>query len=147
MINYTRGIAINGISKFQVDIESNWNSRIDNVYANIFFSKGSNSSSFVSFKTPSTSLEQWSTGMLEGFFDTGNFTAGIYNANITLLYAGNSSNSVVSVEFYRKGSRFTTGIIAAVVIAVIIIILLLRKFMLKNAEEKRREKRKGKKRE
>ena len=99
------------------------------------------------FKTPYTTLEQWGTGMLEGFFDAGNFTAGVYNANITLFYAGNSSSSIASIEFASKESRLMIIVIiaAAVVIALIAIAFLARRFMLKNAKEKERKKRKDRK--
>ncbi len=146
-INYTERIKTGGLSKFQVWIESNWNSRIDSIYANILITKKANSTVLAGFKTPYTSLEQWGTGMLEGFFDAGNFTAGIYNANITLFYAENSSSSIASVEFISGESRLMTIVIitAAVVIALVIIALLARRFMLANAKEKERKKRKGRK--
>src|SRR3989338_2672719 len=142
IINYTGRINIGGISKFQVWIESNWNSRIDSIYANILITKKENSIVLAGFKTPYTTLEQWGTGMLEGFFDAGNFTAGNYNANITLFYAGNSSSSIASIEFASKESRLMIIVIiaAAVVIALIAIAFLARRFMLKNAKEKERKK-------
>jgi len=147
IINYTGRINIGGISKFQVWIESNWNSRIDSIYANILITKKENSIVLAGFKTPYTTLEQWGTGMLEGFFDAGNFTAGNYNANITLFYAGNSSSSIASIEFASKESRLMIIVIiaAAVVIALIAIAFLARRFMLKNAKEKERKKRKDRK--
>src|SRR3989338_9208463 len=129
IINSTSRINIGGIGKFQVWVESNWNSRIDSTYASIFITKKENSIVLAGFKTPYTSLEQWGNGMLEGFFDTGNFTAGIYNANTTLFYVGNSSSSVASVEFASKESRFI--IISIAVVAILIIALLIIKFMLK----------------
>lgn len=146
IINYTEKINIGGISKFQVWIESNWNSRIDSVYANIFITKKANSTSLAGFKTPYTNLEQWGTGMLEGFFDAGNFTAGMYNANITLMYAGNSSSSIASVEFISKERGFMIISIIAVVAAVLIIAFLIRRFMLKNATKKEKNRARSKKR-
>ena len=138
IINYTDRINIGGIGKLQVWIESNWNSRIDSTYANILITKKENSTVLAGFKTPYASLEQWGTGMLEGFFDTGNFTAGNYDANITLFYAANSSSSIASVEFISGESRLMIIVIiaAAVVIVLVIIAFLSRRFILKNAKKK-----------
>ena len=142
LTNYTDKITINGISKFQVEIESNWNSRIDNVYANVLIGKNATSTeSLASFKTPSASLEPWGKASLEGFFDTGNFTKGIYNANITLVYSGNSSSNLVSVKFVKKESKlFLTAVLAVIIIILILAILLVKKLSIrkrKNGMEKK----------
>ncbi len=101
-INYSDKVLIGGLQKFEIRIESNWNDKIKDVYANVSIIK--NSSVFSSFKTSPTSLNPWSKGDLTGFIDSTNFSEGAYKADINLIYLGRNSSSQGDVEFYKEKS-------------------------------------------
>ena len=82
IVNYTDKIIIEKIKPFNIDIESGWNNHIDGAYAQV--SVLNDSETLVSFKTSSTQLTPWEKKTITGFFDTSNFTKGIYDTNITL---------------------------------------------------------------
>ncbi|MFH1787746.1 MAG: hypothetical protein ABH811_03075 [archaeon] len=121
MINHTNEIVIEKIKPFDVEIESGWNNQIDGAYAHILIFN--NSKVLADFKTSSTSLTPWERKTITGFFDTSNFTKGIYDANITLIYygkeRGESVSELVKVEFVEK----TNEIIIVLIIVGIVILL------------------------
>lgn len=133
--NYTHLFILDGkIQKFNIDIESGWNDKIDGVYANVAFYN--ETSEILSFKTSSSELNPWEIRAITGYFDTTNFEEGKYNANITLFYygkdVGKSSSKVVEVEFIKKTSPILMIVlislsVAVVIIGVFVVFLLKRK--------------------
>jgi len=133
--NYTQRVILDGkIQKFNIDIESGWNDKIDGVYASVSFLNGT--SEILSFETSSTSLNPWEVKPITGYFDTLNFPEGIYDANINLFYygkdVGKSSSKTVQVEFIKESSivpmivLISLGIIFLIG-AIILIVFLRRK--------------------
>jgi hypothetical protein len=103
--NYTQKVILDGkIQKFNIELESGWNDKIDGVYADVIFSN--ETSEILSFKTTSTDLNPWEAKTITGYFDTLNFQGGMYNANITLFYygkdIGKTSSKIFPVEFVKK---------------------------------------------
>jgi hypothetical protein len=138
--NYTNLVILDGkIQKFNIELESEWNDKIDGVYANVIFSN--QTSEILSFKTSSSELNPWEVRTITGYFDTNNFEEGKYNANITLFYygkdVGKSSSKVVEVEFIKKSSSTLMIILISLSVAVVIIGVFV-VFLLKG--KKRRKK-------
>ena len=132
--NYTQRVILDGkIQKFNIDIESGWNDKIDGVYASVSFLNGT--SEILSFETSSTSLNPWEVKIITGYFDTLNIPEGTYDAQITLFYygkeVGKSSSKMVKVEFVKESSLnlmivlISLGII--ILVGVIIMIIFLRR--------------------
>lgn len=111
-----------GIQKFLIDVQSLWNSDIDDVYADVNISN--EVESFV-FRTPSIPLNAWSEGTLEGFLDTSDMS-GEYETEITLNYLGSKSltSGILSI---KKSSMIIVIIVIGVILAVILLLALIRR--------------------
>lgn len=142
IINYTKQIPIGGINKFEIGVESAWNNKIDNLYAEVLFLNDLGKE-FYSFKTAPSDLNPWQKKTIDGFFDTTNFSVGKYNANITLIYyggeIGKSSGKIVEIDFIKGKLNLPwviIGISTFVVLAIILLIIFIKKYLMKNAKRK-----------
>lgn len=128
ILNYTKKISIGGIKAFEIDIASGWNNNIDGAYAIVAINnEGDN---YIEFKTDTEQLTPWEEKRIVGHFDSSNFTEGIHDANITLIYfgkeQGRSTSKLVEVEFVKE---LPIEIIVAVILIFIIgVVLLIKKF-------------------
>lgn len=141
ILNYTREIVINKIQAFDLGIESGWNDIIDGAYGEILISNSSSGQKMAEFKTSSTSLIPWESRIITGYFDTSNFTAGNYSANITLIYygkeVGKSSSEIVEVRFVEKPDKLRLlKSIGVVFIVILILIFIWKYWRRKNAKRK-----------
>lgn len=135
--NYTNLFIIDGkIQKFNIELESGWNDKIDGVYADVsFFNE---TSEVLFFKTSSTSLNPWEIKTITGYFDTSNFVKGNYNANITLFYYGKevgaSSGNIVDVRFIEKSFNKAIVLVSAGIL--ILVLLAISIFFMKKRLKK-----------
>lgn len=140
ILNHTRQIVIGRLKKFEIEIESGWNNKIDGAYAEVFISNSSGK--LMSFKTSSTSLTPWEKKTISGFFDTTYFEKGVYDANITVKYygkdVGRSSSRLVQIEFVEVVNKMLRGLI----IGAAVILLLLLGLLIKISLSKRNGKKK-----
>jgi len=137
--DFTKKLTQGKIQRYLIDIESKWNGKIGEVFADVIVY---NSSDNITFRTPSIDLPPWQQGELIGFIDTEGLK-GKYDVNITLKYLG--------VETFVKGKlkivvprniTLIVGIIIAVSLVVIILLLILW-FILnrkKNSEKNKKNK-------
>lgn len=134
LLNYTKEFLKDKIGKFEIELQSKWNSKIDDLHAEIIISNGTKT--IETLKTPTTSLEPWQKIKIYTFWDTTDLAEGKYNARIILYYAGTSSTSDNEVMIFKpkeslisKYMNTTTILIALVILLVIfnMIILLKRK--------------------
>ena len=139
VINYTQEIIIDKIQAFNIGVESGWNDEIDGAYADVSI-LDTNYQILTQFKTSSTSLIPWENRTITGYFDTSNFTAGNYSANITLIYygkdVGKSSSEIVTVKFIEKPNNLLI-IMGVIVIVVLIISIVIWRYLRKNAKRKK----------
>mgnify|MGYP006291540757 CR=1 FL=1 len=122
LTDYTRNISIGDVEQFFTTVESQWNSEIENIYAEIALMNDSYVIS--SFKTSPDSLEAWESANLTGFFDTSQFEETEYETNITLHYSGKSSSDMVSVKFFREEAN-NTVLLIAIPLALFLLLLSL----------------------
>jgi len=141
LLDYTKKVALGGVKKFEVGVESNWNNPIEGAHAEIVFLK--DGKEFFEFKTSPSDLEPWEKETLSGFFETNNFSIGKYKTNITLIYYGDdigkSSSEIGEVEFVKGKLSLPLMIIAIsaiVIIAIVLIIVFIKKYLIKNAKRK-----------
>lgn len=133
IINYTEKIVIGKIESFDIEIESGWNNYIDGASAQVTILN--DSEPLVSFKTSSTGLTPWEKKTITGFFDTSNFTKGIYDANISLVYygkeRGKSTSEMIKVEFVEAEIKpmLLVLIIAGIIVLVVVVIFVTRYFL------------------
>ena len=96
IINYTRTFIKDKIAKFEIEIESAWNTKIDNIFAEV--KVFNNTKEVSSFKTVSVSLEPWDQKILSTFWDTQGLGEGTYDAEITLFYEGQKTKLDGKIE-------------------------------------------------
>ena len=132
ILNYTDKILIKGTQKFNIEIQSGWNDRIDGAYAEVNILNSSKS--LASFKTSTTELTPWQVKTITGYFDTTGFVAGIYDANMTVIYfgkdIGKNTNKIVKVEFVKESNIILIGaIILGILVILIIVIFVVKKYV------------------
>lgn len=115
--NYTERLITGKINKFVVGIESQWNSKLDNIYAEINIS-GLN----LSFKSVSAELNPWERKDLEGYVDVGD-VLGVYPGIISLYYADIVSKKDIQVEIVKEESKLVLYASLAVVVLVIFVLI------------------------
>ncbi len=85
ILNFTKLFEYNSINKFDIEIESGWNTEIDNIYADvIIYDQGGNE--LKKFKSVNTNLEPWEVKTLDAYFDTTGLEKGEYKARVVLNY-------------------------------------------------------------
>jgi len=85
ILNFTKEVFSGKINKYQVEIESNWNEKVDGVYARV---KATNQRlGNHEFKTLSYDVLPWERKILDGYWDTAEIAPGTYNAEVTLYYS------------------------------------------------------------
>lgn len=138
IINWTKEINKSKINQFNIEIESNWNYNLKNVYAQINVTNETGQQADF-FKTSPVELNRWEKAILTGYINAENLKEGDYKANITLFYEEAVTNKEVDIKVVipevprSEGKEINyfmiIGIIIAGVIlaAIIIIIYMIRK--------------------
>ncbi len=134
ILNYSKKIIIDKISRFNLELESGWNDPIQGLYADVSILRGLNE--LVGFETTTTQLTPWQKKTIVGYFDATNITEGFYDANITLTYYGKdksrTSNELVKIEFIKKPFNMMIVVYILVgLIVLVIVLILLRKYIFK----------------
>ncbi len=115
--NYTTEFQRSLINKFDVDVESFWNDPLENVYV-----AGTILEYNITFKTPSVTLNGFQRQTLTGYLDTTSISieANNFKANLTVYYAGKSTEILGKLHFEQETSILTYAI-AALILAVLIL--------------------------
>ena len=87
---------LGGIAKFNIDIESKWNEKI-NVYAQMVI-KDSQGDTVADFKSASVDLEPLGQNTLYAYWDTEGVEKGTYDATVYLHYAGKVTEQRMTVD-------------------------------------------------
>jgi hypothetical protein len=103
-----KNFVLGGIAKFEIDVESKWNQRISNVYAEmkITDSKGD---TIASFKSASIDIEPLQRATLYAYWDTEGVEKGAYDATLRLHYADKTTER--KLKTYVEIDSITTEII------------------------------------
>tara|TARA_Y100000310_G_scaffold241784_1_gene245871 strand:+ start:32405 stop:33556 length:1152 start_codon:yes stop_codon:yes gene_type:complete len=131
IINYTKTFFKDKITKFDIEIKSGWNSKIDNIFAEVRVLN--NSEEVSSFKTISVSLEKWEKRKISTFWDTQGLGEGTYDVEIILFYEGQRTKLVEKIEIIAPKKEesmleyltMTNLLIVAVLLLIIINIIIL----------------------
>lgn len=117
-----------GIRAIPVELQSFWNQRIDNVYAELNITKGGKMIQS-GIKTESINLQPWGIAQINGYWDTTEATLGKYNVAVKVFYANKTSQETFNFELVKSsssgfiGSRI--GLIAVLVAVNVAIVLAL----------------------
>jgi hypothetical protein len=113
--NYSSSFERGKIGKFNVEVESFWNSPINDLYAVVYLLD----QEFVSFRTSSLSLGAWKKNTLVGFIDTTSVEEDTFMANITLYYGNATTSQVVALNL-EKRIDYTPYILVFVLLVVLL---------------------------
>jgi|TARA_B100002003_G_C14066261_1_gene513122 hypothetical protein len=128
--NYTSEVVRDGIKPFQIDIESLWNDPIENVHAEVYFSK--EGKKIADFLTPSFSLTGWEVKSFTGYFDTDLFDYDIYDTKIILNYENQTIvNGKLLVVKEENNFKFYLIILGIVLFCLGVFFMIFRGFKIK----------------
>ncbi len=121
--DYTREVPAGKINSFDIEVESNWNSEIQSIYA--ITNIGNQQ-----FQTPTTNLRSWEKKTLTGYLDTSSMQIGEYDAKITLYYDGTNTieKGKVKIVEPEEGAIIAapvSTIPTATIMLIMIIVLLI----------------------
>ncbi|MEM4397280.1 MAG: hypothetical protein QW757_01485 [Candidatus Woesearchaeota archaeon] len=91
ILNFTKKIEYKRINKFEIEVKSEWNNKIDKAYAVIDIFSKDKKTKITSFRSYDTSLERLEEKKLESYFDATNIEKGKYIAVVNLFYDGSST--------------------------------------------------------
>lgn len=137
--NWTNEVYAGKVNKFDVEVESDWNNKIEHVYADVIVYNDKNNIT-MEFKTISESLERWEKKNLTGYLEVKDTESGIYKANITVFYENNLTSRLVEINIKReRGVVFMIIIVvaSAIVLAVLILIVVLIRNKFKNKKNEK----------
>ncbi len=127
--NYTKTFFKDKIAKFDIEVESGWNSKIDNVFAEVKIFN--NTEEISSFKTISVSLEPWEKKKISTFWDNEGIGEGAYDIDIDLIYEGKTTKISGKIEIILPKEEisfkkyFTAINLLIIVVALLIIINII----------------------
>ncbi len=124
VVNFTDELPKGGIHKFYVELESQWNSDLAEIYADVNFTKDGNS---IFFRTPSIDLKAWQRTLLTGYVDTSEME-GTYNTDVTLRYSGQQTSAEGTLRIKEDLNVTAISLIIAGILVVIGIIFAIWRF-------------------
>lgn len=127
ILNYTKEVVKGEINNFNISVESGWNSRINNIYAEVKINENGNT--LTSFSTPPIKLEAWEKSDLSSFLDARNLEAKEYDAEITVNYEGASTTGSGKVKVVKKFDLLNTTNLIILLVAVIVILVFVNIFV------------------
>jgi hypothetical protein len=120
IINFSQSIKKKGIQPYQIDIESLWNDDIENVKAEVYLTRENIKA--LDFVTPSVKLDPWQITSLIGYADTDKLELGKYDAEVKVVYSGNSTIQKGQIKVERESKLIYYLIIAGIALVVLIIL-------------------------
>jgi hypothetical protein len=142
LLNYSDKLEADKINKFELVFESEWNSKIENAFAQIIIFN--NSDEITSIRTASFDLLPWERKSISSFLDLRGVNEGEYNVEISLLYGGKTEIisghvDIIPVNRDLSLSRFfnSTNILIGVTILLVILNIILLKRNSKSRMHKR----------
>ncbi len=113
------------INRFNIGVENLWNSKLEDVYAQVRVTNQGNK--IDDFTTSSVSLAPWEKTNLTGFFDASNIEKGKYVANINVVYKNITTHKLVTiyVNNLANGFKWFGWMIAGVIMFSVFIILVI----------------------
>jgi hypothetical protein len=157
ILNFTRLFEYNSINKFDIFIESEWNTKISDIYAIVRVYDPETNAKLKEFKSLNTELDPFGSKVLDAYFDTTDLEKKQYRAEVTLFYEGDSSvaqgdiwidENINAITFKEMPGTFKLdfskiftpmGLMIVLLIIFIIINLILLFSILKNRVHKEKE--------
>src|SRR3989338_3267579 len=112
-----------GLVKFFIDVESNWNDQIENVYAELIVSNSSQE--VIRTKTSAIDLGPWGKGRLEAYLEREKLHQGTYSVDTLVYYYDKQAQKQIRVEIPRieKPSPFSPLLVIGLTVLAVLLIL------------------------
>ena len=108
------------INPFNIQIQNKWNSKIDEVFAEVSITDEGRVVG--DFKTVSVETSPWETKNITGYFDATELETKRYVARIMLSYGGEKSSKLVAIYINSPPTKtYRNYIIIAIIVAILII--------------------------
>ncbi len=122
-VTYPEEIHPDDIVKFEVEVDSYWNSEINDVYLTLGYV---NEGTVITSSTSETfDMESWGNKKVSIFWDTNNLDIGEYNIIITAYYSDRSTEKSINVEIRESVIFLLDLTIIAILIAVMVAVLYI----------------------
>jgi hypothetical protein len=108
------------IAKIELELDSYWNDRLDDVYVSLDAMKGGVSAGG-SRRSESFDIEAWASKKVPVFWETENLEEGVYDVKLTVHYSGRTTETSVEIEIRQPLDVYL--LILALVLAAAIIAL------------------------
>jgi hypothetical protein len=135
VVNYTKTMEVGKVGKFDIEIGSRWNNRIEKIYAYVHIGNDT-------LMTPFSSLDAWQNINLSTYWDLTEKKPGIYNGKIILYYGENTSETDININAVSSKIPLSLIILIAVVAVIIVMLIILIVILTsksKNGKEKDKE--------
>ncbi len=132
------------INKFEIEIESGWNNKIENIYATIDIKRRDGISVIEGLKTPSIDMNPWENKKIAVYIDTKGLYAGEYIITVTLHYKDKTTISeqklmILEQEILSpKGFQFNS--LTVVLISIVILLIIANAVWIIRTIKKRKNK-------
>ncbi len=100
ILNFTKLFEVNAINKMDIKVESTWNTKIKNMYADTDIYDLESNQKLKSFRSLSYDLDPWQIKSFDAYFDTHGLEKKEYKAIVTLFYDGSqtSEESIIKID-------------------------------------------------
>ena len=114
--DFTKKLSKGGIRELNVEIESEWNGLLENVFADVLIK---NEDMNLSFRTPSVDLEAFGGANLTGYIETSELE-GDYDVEIDLIYSDKVTSVSGTLKVYSVMKVAVTYSLIAFIIAILV---------------------------
>ena len=146
--SYPRLLYNGTINKFPIELESGWNNKIKDVYAEIDIKTRSGLPIIDTLKTHSIDLPPWEKEVIQAYIDATNVYEGEYNLTIRLHYEGKTTvkeDTILIVEKEtKKALKLSALNISLLAMIALLIILNVIRFIIKKRKNRLNSKKKRK---
>jgi hypothetical protein len=132
LISYTDKFYENSTQKMNIIVQSRWNSKIENLYADVdVLDENKNIIEGYSFRTSPDVLDAWKSKEIKGYFENFGLKQGNYTISISLHFDGKTKTEMGNIEIVeapepeKEEISFMSALTNKTVLISIIIVLLI----------------------
>jgi hypothetical protein len=124
-ITYSEGAKPGDIVRFNVDIDSYWNSKIEGAYIDLSVKKEGNQLSTT--RSESFDIDAWSERIVTVYWDTSGLDEGEYELEFLVKYEGRTTAKSINIELRYPFNEYIIFILIAVAVAIAVTVIYLKK--------------------
>ncbi len=132
IINYTTLFNRNKLNRINVEVESFWNNRIEQIYisGSVVNYPG------ITFESSTFSLNAWGIKTLAGFFDATDIKENDFQIILNVNYEDKVTSEIIDASFVNETNWVSVWIIVGIIIIVILLLVILLLFKKRNGKNK-----------